>query len=91
MGFNLVTLSNGNVPHCVTETNDLNLEAFVVSNGNILPISNFFLNIFVTPEAVNNLVVLLKTSVNVGIFTVTMSRLVQVHVIEVDGVVWNLV
>ena len=56
-----------------------------------MPISNFLLNVFIAPVAVNDLVALVKSRVDVGILTITMSRLIQVHVVKVDRIIWNIV
>ena len=91
LGSDLVTFRNGNVTHGVAETSNLNLEAHVVGNRNFLPVSDFFLNFGIVPPAVNNLFRNAKTGVDVVVFTVAMGTLVQVHVVKVNGVKWDVV
>ena len=67
------------------------MEALVVGNGDIFPRSDLILDFFIAPPAVDDLVVEAKASIEVAVLAVAVCALVEVHVVEVDRVIRNLV
>ena len=89
--FNLIALSACNVTHGVSEAGYLDIEALVCSNCYILPACNLLNNLFILPVTINNLVIDAQTAVYIAIFSVTMSTLMEVHVVKVNIRIWNFV
>ena len=88
--FDFVAFRHPNVTHVVAKTSDFNLEAFIVADCHVHPSSNFFLDGFIFPITDNDFVLLFQTGIDKSVFSVTMSRLVQVHKVHIDGFPWNL-
>ena len=89
--FYLVAFRDGYVAHRIAEAAYLDVEAFVVRNGDVLPFGDFILYVFVFPVAVYDFVLQIQAGVDVAVFAVAVRALVEVHVIEVDRIVGDVV
>ena len=87
----LVTLSAGNITHSITKATNTNIKAFVVGYSHILPSSDFSSSLLILPMTINNLVVQLQSGIDIAVFSVTMSTLVEIHIIKIYGVIRNLI
>ena len=67
------------------------MEALVVGNSDIFPRSDLILDFFIAPPAVDDLVVEAEASVEITVLAVAVCALVEVHVVEVDRVIRDLV
>ena len=85
----LVTISNSNVVHLVTETDNQHILCISPSSANTHPCCNLTLCFFILPVSYHYLTVFTHTGYNVAEFTVTMSRLVQVHKVHIHGIPRN--
>src|SRR5690606_9617023 len=78
-----------NITHVIAETSDLDVEAFVVRNCNIHPVSDLLLHLWTLPVSDDDLVLLVQTSIDEAVLTVAVRRLVQVHEVHVDRRPWD--
>ena len=89
--LDLIALRDSYIAHRIAEAADLDAEALVVGDGDVFPRSDLILDFFIAPPAVDNLVVETEASIEVAVLAITVCALIEVHVVEVDRVVRNLV
>ena len=66
------------------------MAAFYNTNCGTHPGTDFFLNCFIFPISYYDFTFHTKTAENMTILTVTVCRLVLIHEIHVDRIIWNL-
>ena len=89
--LDLIALRDSYIAHRIAEAADLDAEALVVGDGDVFPRSDLILDFFIAPPAVDNLVVETEAGIEVAVLAITVCALIEVHVVEVDRVVRNLV
>ena len=85
----LVTLCNCYVAHVVCNTAYTDMAAFHNTNGSSHPGCKTLLNLLVCPVSYNDLALDSHTGNHRSIFTAAVCRLVLIHEIHINGVVWN--
>ena len=73
------------------EAADLDAEALVIGDGDVLPVGDLLLHLLVAPPAVDDLVLEAEAGVEVAVFAVAVRALVQVHIVEINRVVGDAV
>ena len=89
--LDLVALGHSHITHRIAETADLDAEAFIISNRNVLPLRDLRLHLSIAPEAVDHLVMDAQAGVDVAVLAVTMRALVQVHIVKINGCIGYVV
>ena len=87
--FYLITFCNRYISHVIRNSHNTDVAAFNHPYCGTHPGSYSLLHFFVVPEAYNHLALHSHAANNVTVFSVSVSRLVFVHEIHINGIIWN--
>ena len=86
----LIALGNGNIPHIIRDPHDTDVAALDHADRRAHPGADLFLNVRILPVSHDDLPLHAKAAEDVSVLSVSMRRLVLVHEVHVNGVIWNL-
>ena len=90
LGFHLIPFCNRYISHIIRNSHNTDMTAFDNSDGSSHPGCDPLLNIFVIPESYDHFSLDSHPADNMSILSVSMSSLVFIHKVHINGVIRNL-